>query len=148
MNILVIGDSRITPSLYGALARLPGTHIRHCRTESEAINVLRLSREPWAGILLEGACGQRDNITLARTLNAVCADIPIAFVRHFQSNQVESTGASVSHCTVERTADGQYLLHCALRNAEWNTELETPSSDSPFDSPWMFEFSAPCKVNR
>jgi hypothetical protein len=98
--------------------------------------------------LLESASGQRDNLSLARTLRAVRADIPILFVRHFRNESPESAKPASSHCLVERTADGEYLLHCALRNAEWDAEANTSICGSHLDGPWTFEFSAPCKVNR
>ena len=148
MNIVVIGNSQTTPSFYGELAELAGTGVRYCRTESEAINILRLSRERCAGILLESTCGQRDNLGLARTLRAVCAEVPILFIRHFQNNRLESEQPAAGHCSVERTADGEYRLHCALRNVEWEADTHTSACGSQHDSPWMFEFSAPCKVNR
>lgn len=149
MNIVVIGKSSAKSSFYGELAELSGTQVRYCRSESEAINILRLSREPCAGILLESTCGQRDNLDLARTLRAVRAGVPILFVRHFQNERSHSARPGSSHCAVERTADGEYLLHCALRNAEWDMDADSPSCESqPLDSPWVFEFSAPCKVSR
>jgi hypothetical protein len=148
MNIVVIGNSRSKPSFYAELAELPGTRVRYCHTESEAINILRLSRERCAGILLESTTGQRDNLALARTLRTVRADVPILFIRHFQNDRLESAQPASSHCTVERTADGEYRLHCALRDAEWNADANTSACGPQLDSPWMFEFSAPCKVSR
>lgn len=146
--IVVIGEAQKTPSFYAVLAKLPNTRVRYCRTELEAISVLRLSPEPCAGILLDSHYTEQGqgNVSLARTLRAVCAEVPILFVRHFQDQGLASANPVPSHCRVERTADGQYLLHCALRNAEW--ESETDARSGPVDSPWLFEFSAPCKVNR
>ncbi len=148
MNILVIGNSPTKRPFYDQLADIQGTRVRYCPTESEAISVLRLSPGPWAGILLESACGQRDNIALARTLRTVYAKAPILFVRHFREDCLDSASSAPSHCTIERTADGEYLLHCALRNTESTQETDTPTCDGQFDSPWVFEFSAPCKVSR
>lgn len=149
MNILVIGNSQTKNQFfYHQLAEVKGTRVRYCVTESEAINVLRLSPEPCAGILLESACGQRDNVTLARTLRAVHAEAPILFVRHFRNDCSESASPAQSHCAIERTADGEYRLHCTLRNAEWPQETDTSTCDGQLDNPWMFEFIAPCKVNR
>lgn len=149
MNILVVGSARTEPLFYAKLANLRGTRVRYCPTESEAINVLRLSPAPWAGILLETPRGQRDNIALARTLRAVHADAPILFVRHFQNEDKQSDAPRPCHCAVERTADGAYVLHCALRSSEWDAQQpDHPAREGQFDSPWMFEFSAPCKVNR
>ena len=148
MNILVVGDPPTTHAFYERLAGLPGACVRYCRNESEVISTVGLARRQYAGILLERPVDHLDSVALARTLRAMCPEVPILFVQPFCHDALGASEQPSRVCSIERTADGEYRLHCVWRAAAWPQESEDCSGRSPFDSPYLFEFSAPCKTSR
>lgn len=150
MKLLAIGQQPETVYLYKSLSETTDLDIIfHLNGNTIDIDgATARSYEGYECVLLEEQPTFHETLCLAEAIRSLHKGIPIILLRSYRKDLITRHDKIPFQCTIEKTQDGEYHLHCGLHHLQPGLQHELPYHNPLLDQPVILQYIAPCKARR